>query len=170
MPDYFFLKPDKVVVRVYGKTLDENYMRILYDHPEFDIETVYLLDCVQKKQPLSQEQYKRLRSLGVIEGKTPNVYVSAAIAEIIDERAQYTKNKAMDNKYYMDLIINYLQKFESGTKADFIKLLNDKLSDVLDDKQKNNKVRNLLALMKRNEQIKYCDGNQRTGAWKLDTE
>ena len=58
---YFFMKPDKIVVRVYGKTLDENYMRMLYDHPEFDVETVYLLDCVQKKQPLNQEQYKRFR-------------------------------------------------------------------------------------------------------------
>jgi len=167
MPDYFFMKPDKVVVRVYGKTLDENYMRILYDHPEFDVETVYLLDRVQKRQPLSQKQYKQLRSLGVIEGKTPNVYVSASIAEIIDERAQYTKNKAMDDKYYMDLIINYLKQFGSGTKADFIRLLGDKLSDVLDDKQKIDKVRNLLTSMKNKKIIKYADGNKRTGVWVL---
>ena len=41
---------------------DENYMRMLYDHPEFDVETVYLLDCVQKKQSLNREQYKYARS------------------------------------------------------------------------------------------------------------
>jgi len=167
MPDYFFMKPDKVVVRVYGKTLDENYMRMLYDHPEFDVETVYLLDCVQKKQPLSQEQYKRLRALGVIEGKAPNVYVSSLIAEIVDERAQYTKNKAMDDKYYMDLIINYLQQFGSGTKADFIKLLGDKLSDVLDDKQKEKKVSNLLTIMNRKKLIEYDGKNRRDGKWVL---
>ena len=142
-------------------------MRILYDHPEFDVETVYLLDRVQKKQSLSQEQYKRLRSLGVIEGKTPNVYVSATIAEIIDEKAQYTKNKAMDDKYYMDLIINYLKQFGSGTKADFIKLLNDKLSDVLEDKQKNNKVRYFLDVMHKSGMIERTSPNKRTGAWRL---
>jgi ATP-dependent DNA helicase RecG len=167
MPDYFFMKPDKVVVRVYGKTLDENYMRMLYDHPEFDVETVYLLDCIQKKQPLSQEQYKRLSVLGVIEGKAPNVYVSSLIAEIVDERAQYTKNKAMDDKYYMDLIINYLQQFGSGTKADFIKLLGDKLSDVLDDKQKEKKISNLLTIMSRKKLIEYDGKNRRDGKWVL---
>jgi ATP-dependent DNA helicase RecG len=168
MPDYFFLKPDKVVVRVYGKTLDENYMRMLYDHPEFDLETVYLLDCVQKKQPLSQEQYKHLRTLGVIEGKKPNVYVSAKVAEITDERAKYTKNKAMDDEYYKDLIIKYLEQFGSGTKADIAGLLNDKLSDMLDKKQKDNKVKNLLAAMRRNDVIDYKKLNQRIGYWTLD--
>ena len=167
MPDYFFMKPDKVVVRVYGKTLDENYMRMLYDHPEFDIETVYMLDCVQKKQTLSREQYQHLRSLGVIEGKAPNVYVSLNIAEITDDRPQYTKNKAMDDKYYMDLIISYLKQFGSGTKADFVKLLWDKLSDVLDYKQKDTKVRSLIRALQKNETIERTSNNKRTGAWRL---
>jgi len=167
MPDYFFMKPDEVIVRVYGKTLDENYMRMLYDHPEFDIETVYLLDQVQKKQPLSREQYKRLRSLGVIEGKTPNIYVSLGISEIVDERAQYTRNKAMDDKYYMDLMLNYLQQFGTASKADFLKLLRDKLSDVLDDKQKDTKVRSLIRVLQNNEQIERTSNNKRTGAWRL---
>jgi ATP-dependent DNA helicase RecG len=161
------MKPDEVIVRVFGKTLDENYMRMLYDHPEFDIETVYLLDRVQKKEPLSREQYKHLRSLGVIEGKAPNVYVSLGIAEIVDERAQYTRNKAMDDKYYMDLIAKYLEQFGSGIKSDFIKLLSDKLSDTLDDKQKESKVKNYLTSMRKNRVIEHTSGNQRTGVWAL---
>jgi len=59
----------------------------------------------------------------------------------------------MDDRYYMDLIINYLQQFESGTKDDFMKLLGDKLSDVLDTKQKDNKVRSLLRTLHKNEVI-----------------
>ena len=167
MPDYFFLKPDEVVVRVYGKTLDENYMRILYDHPEFDLETVYLLDRVQKKEALTSEQYKHLRSLGVIEGKKPNVYVSLGISEIVDKRTQYTKNKAMDDKYYMDLIISYLQQFNTATKSDLLELLTDKFSDVLDDKQKDNKIRNLLTRMKKSGLIDRLSENKRTGVWIL---
>jgi len=167
MPDYFFAKPDEVIVRVYGKTLDENYMRMLYDHPEFDVETVYLLDQVQKKQPLKREQYKHLRSHGVIEGKAPNIYVSLGIAEIVDERTQYTRNKAMDDRYYMDLIVKYLEQFGSGKKSDFIRLLSDKFSDVLDDKQKENKIKYYLKVMSKKGEISYPDGNRRTGVWVL---
>jgi len=169
MPDYFFIKADKVSVRVYGKTLDKNYTHMLYDHPEFDIETVYLLDQVQKKQLLKKEQYKALRSLGVIEGKAPNAYVSLAIAEITDGRTQYTKNKAMDDQYYMDLIVKFLEQFGHGKKADFIKLLSDKLSGVLDDTQKENKVKYYLKVLSKKGLIKYANGNHRTGAWVLGT-
>ena len=167
MPDYFFMKPDKVVVRVYGKTLDENYMRMLYDHPEFDIETVYLLDCVQKKQPLTQEQYKRLRSLGVIEGKVPNVYVSAMIAEIIDEKAQYIKNKGQNDQFYKQMIIDYLKQWGQGKRSDFIGLLGNKLPEMLSEKQKVNKIRNFLAVLHREGVIERDGNNQRANAWRL---
>ena len=167
LPDYDFQTVNEVSVKVYGKILDENYTRLLFDNDNLSIDTVFLLDRVQKRLPLDKEQYKLLKNLGIIEGKIPNVYVSLAIAKITAERAQYTKNKAMDDQYYMDLIINYLKQFGSGTKADFIELLSDKLSAVLDDKQKDNKVRNLLTIMRHNELIKHAKGNKRTGAWAL---
>ena len=85
------------------------------------------------------------------------------IAEIIDEKAQYTKNKAMDDQYYMDLIIKYLVQFKKASKADIVSLLNDKLSNVLDKKQKDNKVKNLLAVMHRSGVIDYKKQNQRIG-------
>jgi ATP-dependent DNA helicase RecG len=161
------MKPDKVAVRVYGKTLDENYMRILYDHPEFDLETVYLLDCVQKKQPLSQEQYKRLRSLGVIEGKKPNIYVSAKVAEIIDEKAQYIKNRGQNDQYYKQMIIDYLKQWGKGSKKDFIELLGDKLPAILNEKQKDDKIRNMLSLLRREECIQNISPNRRSAIWEL---
>jgi ATP-dependent DNA helicase RecG len=167
MPDYFFEKPEKVMVRIYGKILDENYMRLLYDHPEFDIETVYLLDCVQKKQPLNQEQYKRLRSLGAIEGKSPNIYVSSMVAEIIDEKAQYIKNRGQSDQYYKQLILDYLRKWHKGTKKDFIELLADKLPDVLTERQKDDKIRNLLASLRREQRIINTAPNRRGAVWEL---
>ena len=167
MPEYDLSTPRKVAVTVYGKVLDENYTRLLFERTDLELDIVFQLDRIQKKLPLEKEQYKSLKKLGVIEGKKPNIYVSAAIAEIIDDQAQYTKNKAMDDRYYMDLIIQYLQQFESATKADFIKLLNNKLSDVLDEKQKENKVRNLLTQMRNEKLIEHVDGNRRTGSWIL---
>ncbi|MDR1157593.1 MAG: putative DNA binding domain-containing protein [Oscillospiraceae bacterium] len=167
MPDYDLTKPKEVAVRVYGKVLDENYTRLLFGRDDLDMETIFLLDCVQKCIPLETEQYKQLQKLGVIEGKRPNVFVSAGIADIVNERAQYIKNKAMDDDYYTQLIINYLCQYQRGRKSDFIKLLFSKLSDVLDAKQKENKVRNILTNMRQGGIIERADGNQRTGYWVL---
>ena len=89
------------------------------------------------------------------------------VAEIIDARAQYIKNRGMNDRYYIDMIVNYLKQFKSGTKADFITLLRDKLPDVLDDKQKIAKVKNLLSSMSRHGVIEHAGGNKRTGAWVL---
>ena len=48
MPDYDLSIGNQVSVKVYGKILDERYTYILFTHPELDLETVYLLDQVQK--------------------------------------------------------------------------------------------------------------------------
>lgn len=167
LPDYDLHSDREVSVKVYGKILDKNYTRLLFDNDSLSLEDVFLLDRVQKKLPLEKEQYKSLRKIGLIEGKIPNVYVSLAISMIIGEQPQYTKNKALDDKYYADLIVQYLQQFGSGKKADFIKLLGDKLSDVLDDKQKENKVRSLLRVLHKNEVIERTTQNKRSGAWRL---
>ena len=151
MPDYDLSVSQKVTVKIYGKILDENYTRLLFNYGDLDIETVFLLDRIQKKLPLEKAQYLQLRKSGLIEGKIPHVFVSAKVAAIVDKKEQYTKNKAMDDKYYLDLIISYLNQFGSGTKADIIKLLSDKLSDALGERQKENKIRYFLtSLHKKN--------------------
>lgn len=37
---------DEVGVTVYGKVINENYTKVLFENPEMDLETVYLLDRV----------------------------------------------------------------------------------------------------------------------------
>lgn len=167
LPDYDLSTPNKVEVIVYGKVIDENYSRVLFDNPNLDIETVFLIDRIQKHKEISKEAAKHLRKLGVIEGKMPNVYISAKIAESIDEKAQYVKNKAFDEEAYRKWIISYLENFGKGKKKDFIKLLEDKLPDYLNDKQKESKVRNLLKKMKHEEIITTDSGNKRLANWVL---
>jgi ATP-dependent DNA helicase RecG len=167
LPDYDLQTVNEVSVKVYGRVLDENYTRLLFRREDLALDTVFLLDRVQKKLPLEKEQYKTLKKLGLVEGKIPNVYVSATISEIIDERAQYTRNKAMDDKYYMDLIITYLKQWGSGKKSDFVGLLSDKLPDMLDKKQKAHKVRYFLTVMHINGTIERTTKNKRSGAWRL---
>ncbi len=167
LPDYDLSVPGQVGVVVYGKILDENYTRVLFDNPDFDLTTVYLIDLVQKHKQVSKEAVQYLRKLGVIEGKLPNLYISASVAKAIDEKAQYIKNKGLDNDYYRKLIVDYLLKFKKGNKEDFIKLLFNKLPDVLNEKQKVAKIRNLLSAMKAENIISTDSPNRRLSNWVL---
>lgn len=167
LPDYDLQTPDEVSVKVYGKILDKSYTQLLYKHDGLALDTVFLLDRVQKKLPIKKEQCKFLKISGLVEGKIPNVYISAKIAEITDEKAQYIKNKGQSDQYYKQMIIDYLKQWNRGTRRDFIKLLGDKLPDVLSDKQKGNKVRNYLTALRQDGIIKRTDENRRSGVWEL---
>lgn len=163
LPDYDFSRENQVAVKIYGKVLNDNYTHILFENPDFDLTTVYLIDRVQKHKAIDKESVKYLRKIGVIEGKMPNIYVSAKI----DEKAQYIKNKAFDEQYYRSLIIEYLKKFGKASKDDVRQLLTSKLPDVLDDKQKENKIRNILYSMGKKGIIERDNNNQKKSKWQL---
>ena len=131
------------------------------------MDTVYIIDRVQKNEPIGKEDTKRIRKLGVVEGKAPNLYLSAPLSKAIDGQAQYIKNKGFDDEYYKKLIVDYLKQWKKGKKKDFMDLLFSKLPDVLDEKQKENKVRNLLAAMKATEIINIDSDNRRLANWIL---
>ncbi|MEW6236258.1 MAG: ATP-binding protein [Candidatus Omnitrophota bacterium] len=166
MPDYDLSVQDKVKVRLYGKILDENYTRHLIEKTDIPLMDVVGLDKIQKKRPISEEEVKRLKALRLIEGRRPNLFVSAKIAAITGDKAAYIKYRGFDRGYYKKLIILYLEKFGQAKRADIEKLLVDKVSDVLTMKQKNNLVRNLLQEMKVEGSIN-TSGTTRSAKWIL---
>jgi ATP-dependent DNA helicase RecG len=167
MPDYDVSDSQKVVVKVYGKLLDENYSRVLFAHPEFDLETVFLIDKVQKHIPINKEQLKTLRALGVVEGRVPNIYVSAQIAESIDEKAQYIRNIVHNDDYLKTMILEHLKTFGSGKKSDFTKLILPELPESLDDRQQGYKVSNLLKALKNEGLIQTDASKGKSAEWVL---
>ena len=167
MPGYNLAKKDQVEVAVFGKVLNENYTKILFKNPEIDLETVYLLDKVQKGERISREDANILRKQGLVEGKLSNLIIAATVAESLDQKAQYIKNKGFDDAYYKQLIIDYLKKWQKGKKSDFEKLLIDKLPDSMSDKQKKDKVRNLLAALRGAGVIKTDSPNHQISNWIL---
>ncbi len=170
MPDYDLSKADQVDVVVHGKILNENYTKVLFTNPGMDLETVYLLDRIQKGERITRDEANLLRKLGLIEGKMPNLIISADVAETLGQKAQYIKNKGFDDAYYKQLIIDYLKKWRKAKKADFDKLLLDKLPDSLTEKQKNAKVRNLLSSLRTAGEIKTDSPNHQTSNWILVKE
>ena len=167
MPDYNVSTGTQVEVTVYGKSLNDNYMHILYDHQDLDLQTVFLLDRVQKGLPIDKADADRLRSFKLVEGRLSSLYLSASAAKSIDESANYIKNKGFDDKYYKDLIVEYLKKYERAKKKDIRELLWDKLPNALNDTQKENKIRNLLSAMKKKDIIEPDSSNQQKSYWIL---
>lgn len=167
MPDYNVSSGTQVEVTIYGKTLNDSYMHILYDHQDLDLQTVFLLDRIQKGLPVEKEDVDRLRSQKLVEGRLTSLYLSASAAKSIDESTNYIKNKGFDDKYYKDLIVEYLKQYGKAKKKDIRDLLWDKLPDALSDKQKEYKIGNLLAILKKNNIIDTDSTNQQRSYWVL---
>lgn len=167
MPDYNISSGTQVEVTVYGKTIDDNYMHILYDHQDLDLQTVFLLDRVQKGLPLDKADVDKLRAAKLVEGRISSLFLSASASKSIDDSASYIKNKGFDDKYYKDLIVEYLKQYKTARKKDIRNLLWDKLPDALSDTQKENKMRNLLTSMKKAGIIDTDSDNQQKSNWIL---
>lgn len=147
LPEYE-LGNDRVQLTITGHVVDVAYARKLAELPELTLEDIMLLDRVQKRKSLSDNQAKTLKSQGLIEGRKPNFHISARVAAFSGDKAQYIRHKAFDDQHYKQLILEYLQQFSSAKRLDFDRLLLDKLPDVLDQKQKDNKIKNLLQALK----------------------
>lgn len=167
LPDYDLSDPNKVQVRIIGKILDENYTRMLINHTELDLTTVMLLDKVQKKEKITQEEAKNLRKQRLIEGKYPNIYVAAQIAAITGDKTTYIKNRAFDKDYYKNLIIKFLEQYHSASRQDIDNLLLDKLSDTLNEVQKRKKINNLLFEMSKKDGTIVNTGSSKRPKWVL---
>jgi ATP-dependent DNA helicase RecG len=104
----------------------------------------------------------------LIEGRRPNLYVSAEVAAATETKADYIMKRAFDKQHYKKLVENYLRQFHLATRADLDKLLVKKLSEALNDEQKRNFVTNLLQEMRRQRIIQPVKGKRGKGAaWEL---
>lgn len=168
LPDYDLTNRQQVSVCVYGKILDENYMHVLYDNQNLTLQTVFLLDRVQKKLELNREAIAYLRKMKLVEGRATNLYISASVAKSVEQEADYIRKKGFDDQYYKDMIVKYLEQFGKAQKKDIKMLLWDKLPEILDEKQKDYKIRNILASMKKAGIIKTDSENQQRSYWILD--
>lgn len=170
LPDYDLNEPNKVKVRIFGKILDENYTKMLINNTDLDLDLVINLDKVQKRQLISREEAKTLRSKKLVEGRYPNLYVSAKIAAITGDKSTYIKNRAFDKEHYKKLIISFLEKYGSASREDIDNLILDKLSDALDEEQKKKKVTNILYEMRKKDNTIINTGSNRKSRWKLTSK
>lgn len=166
LPEYEFTDGSSVRLTVYGAGIDSRYSRLLMKKTDLPLEDVLALDRVEKKLPIPDDVTQRLRRAGLIEGRKPNLHISAVVAEASDSRADYIHTRALDDDYYKKLIVEYLTKFKHASRADVDKLLHGKLSNALSAEQKGSKISNLLSALSRSGKIRNT-ASRKTPRWEL---
>lgn len=164
MPEFDFSN-GKVKVTITGKVLDEEFARILVRNPSLSLEDILKLDKVQKKKNITDDEFKYLKKAGFIEGRKPNIFLSQKVIALTEDevlKTEYQRNKSFDDEYFKQMILDYLKRWEFASRQTLENLLLDKLSDVLDEKSKKNKIKNLLQNLRLNGKISIAEGKRWT--------
>ena len=164
LPDYDLSNPGQVSVSISGRILDERYTRLLMERTDLSLEQVMLLDRVQKRQPISHDEHRRLKVNGLVEGRYPSLMVSGAIAKVTGDPGRHIRERGFNQKYYLDLLLSLIREHGPVGRKDVDEALLGKLPDRLSPEQKKTKVRNLLQELARRGEI-HNQGTRSRSKW-----
>lgn len=164
LPDYDLGQVGQVSVSIPGRILDERYTRLLMEETGLALRYVMLLDRVQKKQAITRDEHRQLKSAGLVEGRFPSIMVSGKLAKATGSAARHIRDRGFDKKYYLDLLVALIKEHGPVTRSDVDQLLLSKLPERLSEQQKQNKVRNLLQELRAQARI-VNSGSRREPRW-----
>ena len=164
LPDYDLSDPGRVSVSVTGRILDERYTRLLMEKADLDLAQVMLLDRVQKGLRIGQDEHRRLKAAGLVEGRYPNLIVAAAVAKATGEAGRHIRERGFDKQYYLDLIIAVVREHAPASRGEVDQAVIPKLPDRLTTEQKQRRVHNLLQELRRAGAIAN-QGSRSQPAW-----
>lgn len=165
LPDYD-LSDNRVKLTLTGKVMDLDYARLLARDGDLSLPEIMALDKVQKRLPLGTDEERLLKAKRLIEGRKPNFFIAKPFAQQTGQKASYSKNKAFDKQYYLDLICKSIGEHDSLSRRDIDELLWNKLPEWMDEKQRKNKVANLIAELRRTGKI-INEGSDTQSLWVL---
>ncbi|MEX2373969.1 MAG: RNA-binding domain-containing protein [Dehalococcoidia bacterium] len=168
LPDYDLSDPGQVAVSITGRIVDERYTRLLMERTDLDLAQVMLLDRVQKRLRIGQDEHRRLKSAGLVEGRYPNLIVAGAVAKITGEAGRHILERGFDKQYYRDLILALIREHAPVTRGEIDQAVIPKLPDRLTPEQKLRKVHNLLQELRRAGKIDNR-GSRARPAWYFTT-
>ncbi|MEO8498099.1 MAG: RNA-binding domain-containing protein [Planctomycetota bacterium] len=166
MPDYDLSAPNEVKVILGNKVLDEKYTQMLLANSELDLWDVIALDKVQKGKLLSDEEFKSVKSKKLVEGRRPNLFVSADVALVTDTVVDYLNKRGIDKAYCKGMAVELLKRKSEASREEIDSMLRNKLSDALSNEKKSTFIRNLLQEMKK-DGIIHPVGENRWTKWRL---
>ncbi len=166
MPDYDKSTSTEVVLTLPGTVIDENYSLMLLANQSLSLTDAVLLDYVQKGKTIPTDAVTMLRKRHLIEGRLPHIFVSKQVAHAMDQKVEYSKHKGLDKKKCEAFLLDSLKDHGTLTKREIVNLLWNILSDKLSDKQKENKVDNILRKLRSEQKIEnITQGNK--SVWSL---
>ena len=154
MPDFESTK-DKVVLRIPGTVIDEDYSKMLLENTSIGLDEAVLLDALQKKKPLSADAVKLLKKNGLVEGRGKNIFISKYVALATSQETEHSQAKGLSNSNYRNIIVDYLKDYGELSKSQIFAMLQQHLPTNLDDRQKKSKVENLLSSLRIAGRIQY---------------
>ena len=173
LPDYTIERDDghapRVEVSIPGRILDARYTRLLMARDDISLPDIVLLDKIQKNVRISKEESARLRKADLVEGRYPNLYVSAKVAAVTGQKAQHIRHRGFDNQYYLDMVLDLIRQHGPVDRKEIDRLLVGKLPEVLSDAQKSSKVHNLLSQLSSKGEISN-QGSRRYPQWVIATD
>lgn len=166
LPDYDLSDKGHVILRIQGRFIDENYSRALITHSDFSLGDILALDRVQKGMLPDELTLKLLRKRGLVEGRKPALHISASVAAATGSEGDYIRTRRQDDAHYRQLILDYLKQFREASKGKLRTMLSNKWPEVFTEKQKENKLHNLLSALKREGKITRI-GARSNAQWRL---
>lgn len=160
MPEYDKSVKDQVVLHMPGAVINPDYSVLLFEKADINLTEAYLLDRVQRHEPVSDEGLELLRRKKLVEGRKSALFISSSVAKITKQKAQYSKNKGLDDDYYKQLILRAIEDNGTMGRQEITELLWVKLPEVLTDKQKSSKIANLLSSLRAAGKIKVAPKKQ----------
>lgn len=148
MPDYDFAD-NKVKLTIVSKVLDMDYAALLAKDHSLNLMEMELLSRIQMHRNLTDYEIAYLRKRKLVEGRKNALYVAKTVASNIGKKADYTKNKGLDDKYYKDLLSKFIKQHKKVSRKDVDELLLTKLPEALTEKQKITKIGHLLSALKK---------------------
>ena len=165
MPDYE-TGSDFVRTTIYGHVVDAAYSSVLIKRTDLKLDDVCLLDRVQKKLKIDSRAVAHLRREGLIEGRLPHIHISAKLAALTGQKAEYMKKKELAGSQYRQMLIDYLEKFGRLTRREINDYLLGEIRGELSEKEKLTKISNILTYMRRKGVIENA-GSDAAPLWKL---
>lgn len=160
MPEYDF-SDEKVKVTIIGKVINEEFAKILIKNPEITLEDILILDKVQKRKKLTDDEFIYLKKKKFIEGRKGSNYISYNVIEPTKNKdllADYINNRSLDDRHFKELILEFISKSGKAKRKDIDHFIIPKLSSALTDSKKKNKVTNLLSSLRMEGKIKSLPG------------
>ena len=123
-----------------------------------------LLDKVQNRICNKHKENQVLKKLGLVDGRYPNLYVSAKVAAATDQKAKHIRDGGFNRQYYLDMIAVLIRKYGPVPREEIDRLLVDKLPEVLSSDQKTAMIHNLLTALRQTGLIRN-KGSRRFPQW-----